>query len=164
MPEPTSMTIRYQATRRDIWHAYWYTTRHDVRLVLLQLFIAGWFFYSARGWFQATVESPAWRLAAAAAVGALAFVAMALYPVLGVKTDERTLTISPAGIFTTIGPRRGDLPWKRIASVAQVGDRVYIVGRNMNSFAVPMTAFADVAERDQFVETATRWMEQARGA
>jgi hypothetical protein len=32
---------RYKANRSDIWHAYWYTWRHNIRMNVLQLLVFG---------------------------------------------------------------------------------------------------------------------------
>src|SRR5580765_1982414 len=111
------MVIRYTANRSDIWHAYWYTCRHSIRMNILRLLLFGWVFFVAESWLQGVLVTRAWRLSAAFIVASLAMLLLAVYPLLRFKRGERTLTISTTGIATTIGKLYGDIPWIRIALV-----------------------------------------------
>jgi hypothetical protein len=103
-----------------------------------------------------------WRLSGAFIVASLAMLLLAVYPLLRFERDERTLTISTMGIATTIGKLAGDIPWVKIALVAPVGERIYIVGKNGNSFAIPRGAFGSDTERAEFLQRATQWWNEAR--
>lgn len=156
------MVIRYKVSRSDIWHAYWNTWRHGVRLNILRLFIFGCAFLVAEAWLRGPLAAPAWRFAGAGVIAFLAILFLAVYPLLRFKPDERTLTISPTGIATTIGKRSGDVPWSKIARIAPAGGRIYIIGRSGNSFAVPRDAFGSDAQRTEFLQRATEWWTEAR--
>jgi hypothetical protein len=80
------MVIRYKANRSDIWHFYWHTWRHSIRII----------------------------------------------------------------------------PWGKIARVAPVGERIYILGNNGNGFAIPPGAFGTDTERAEFLQCATQWWSAAR--
>ena len=94
----------------------------------------------------------------------LALVGSPLYPLLRFKSDERVLQIGPHGISTTIGKKTGEVAWSAVARVASEGQRVYIVGKAGNSFVVPFEAFSNDAERNQFIQLATQWLNEARAA
>jgi hypothetical protein len=51
-----------------------------------------------------------------------------------------------------------------VARVASEDQRVYIVGKAGNSFIVPFEAFSNKAERNQFLQLATQWFNEARAA
>jgi hypothetical protein len=157
-----SMVIRYKARRSDIWHAYWYTWRHGVRANVLRLFIFGCVFFVAEAWLHGVLATPASRLAGALAVASSAMLLLAVYPLLRFKRDERTLTISPTGLATVIGKQSGDIPWRKIARVALVGERIFVIGKSGNAFAVPREAFENDAQRNVFLQRATQWLNQAR--
>jgi hypothetical protein len=156
------MVIRYKANRSDIWHAYWYTWRHSIRMNVLRLLLFGWVFFVAQSWLQGVLVTPVWRLSGAFVVASLAMLLLAVYPLLRFKREERALTISTTGIATTIGKLSGDLPWGKIALLAPVGARIYIVGKNGNSFAIPRSAFGSDPERAEFLRRATEWWNEAR--
>lgn len=156
------MTIRYKATRSDVWSAYWYTWRHSVRLNVVRLLLFGWAFFMAHGWLTGTTVEPALRVPFALGIALSVMVLLAIYPLLRFKKDERTLTISPAGLATTIGTKSGDVPWNKVARVAVAGDCIYIVGKNGNSFTVPRHAFDGDAQRTEFLERCTGWWKGAQ--
>lgn len=83
-------------------------------------------------------------------------VLLPIYPLIRFKPQERTLTITSHGITTTIGSMRGEVPWAQVESVASDIERIYIVGRNQNSFTIPRHAFGSAAEREEFFVLAQR--------
>jgi hypothetical protein len=69
---------------------------------------------------------------------------------------------SPTGIVTTIGKQSGEVPWGKISKIAVVGDRLYIIGKSGNAFAVPRDAFVSDAEQAEFLRCATQSWNDAR--
>jgi hypothetical protein len=108
------------------------------------------------------MAAPAWQFSGALIVASLAILLLAVYPFLRFKRDERTLTISTTGIVTSIGNLTGDVPWVKISRVTPVGDCIYIMGKNGNSFAIPRRAFRSDTERAEFLQRATQWWNEAR--
>jgi len=78
------------------------------------------------------------------------------------KTDVRILNISEAGIITEIGSLKGNVPWKTIAVVDDVGKYVLIARSNGNAFFIPSRAFAGADEQAQFHAQACAWWKAAR--
>jgi hypothetical protein len=155
------MIIRYKANRSDVWRAYWYTWRHSTRLNVLRLVVFAWMFFVAHAWLRGAVTAPGWRVAGAGGVASVVMLLLAVYPLLRFKPNERTLSISPTGIVTAIGKQRGEIPWGRIARVALVEERLYILGKSGNAFVFPRDAFASDTERTEFLQRATQWWNEA---
>jgi hypothetical protein len=84
----------------------------------------------------------------AGAIAAAALLALARFRT---KKDERVLNIAPEGIQTSIGRLSGSIDWKRIATVNDTPDYIFISGKSGNGFAVPARAFATGAERAEFL-------------
>jgi hypothetical protein len=156
------VTIRYILKRADVWRAYWHQWRSSWKLKAAQAVIAVSVFYAVvtrlAGAQPAQPHQFLW--AALATFGVLAI--LPIYPLIRFKPHERTLTITIEGISTTIGKRQGEIPWSRIESVTSEAERIYIVGKNQNSFTIPDHAFASAQARDIFLATAQRWLETFR--
>ena len=155
------MEIRYTADRADVWRAYGRTWHHS-RLNAMRAVIFFSAFVLAHAHLSESAGGPAWRLGMALLIAPLPIVALALLPVLLVKSDERVLTISPSGVATTIGKRSADVPWTKIGRIDSDERCTYIVGRSGNSFTIPHRAFPDGATRTEFVDRATRWWNEGK--
>jgi hypothetical protein len=155
------MTIEYQSKRAEVAAAYFYTWRHSWRMRLFQTWIAVTAF-AAWSIQLSSPERPFRSTILPAALGTLAVLAfLPLYPQIMFKSRMRRLTVDPDGIHTTIGSLRGDIPWARVASVSLVGDRIYVLGKNLNSFVIPDRAFSGVEHRAEFVKNAESWWKGA---
>lgn len=150
--ECSSVTIHYALRRRDIWNAYWFTWRSGWALKFAQICIAASVFYLALAWQTRIV------FALLAAIGSVLF--LPLYPLLLYKPQMRELTITPWGVRTQIGKKSAEIKWNEIKRVAREGDRLYLIGRTGNSFAVPDHAFASVDERNTFEEQIRTWRDR----
>src|ERR1035437_8579023 len=76
---------------------------------------------------------------------------------LRAKTSTRSLTISPGGISTKIGPLDGEVPWKAV-KVIEAGNSFVLIGRNNgNAFFIPDRAFHSAGDKAQFVSQAKEW-------
>jgi hypothetical protein len=106
----------------------------------------------------------AWRAVETTLLFSLAVVGSPLYPLLRFKSDERTLEIAPTGISTTIGRKSGQIAWGQVADIDSHAQRIFIIGKNGNSFIVPDAAFSNDAERTEFIELANRWLREAKAA
>jgi hypothetical protein len=157
-----NVTIRYSLKRADVWRAYWHQWRSSWKLKAAQAVIAVCAFYlvlaGLAGGKPAQAHHFLW--AAIATFGVLAI--LPIYPLIRFKPQERTLTITIEGISTTIGKRHGEIPWAKIESVTSDAERIYLVGKNQNSFTIPDNAFASAQARDEFLPTAQRWLETFR--
>jgi YcxB-like protein len=156
------MVIKYKAARSDVWNAYWRSWRNSARLNLLRavIFVAAFFI----AWSHLTAWSlgPAGRVGGALAAAIAVMVLLPLYPMLLFKHEERTLTITPDGIVTTIGRRSGDVPWGKVSRIEPAERCIYIFGTSGNGFTIPDRAFASGSQRAEFLRQATGWWEEAR--
>lgn len=157
------MTIHYALRRQDLWRAYWFTWRTGWTLKIAQLFIAASMFYVVLAWRSAGGAPSRNDIVVAALVAIASILWLPLYPLLRYKPQARTLTIAPEGIRTQIGAQSRDLAWSDIRRMARSGDRLYLIGRGGNAFAVPDHAFASPEERDAFEEQARGFWQRARG-
>src|SRR5262249_22250521 len=143
------------------WQAYWRTWRHSTRLNVLRLLLFSWVFFVGRSQMNES-WTPAWRVGGALLCVVLTMLLLAIYPIVRFKSAERTLTISPSGMETTIGKLSGNIPWKKVGAIEPSGRCIYIFGLNGNSFAVPHRAFLSVEQRSEFLRRANQWWNEAR--
>ena len=81
-----------------------------------------------------------------------------VFPQLMFKPGVRSLTINEAGISTTIGSQSAQVLWANIRRIEDVGDRMFVLGKNLNSFVIPSRAFGSASERKEFFEKASAWL------
>lgn len=158
------MTIRYALKRRDIWDAYWFTWRNGPKLKVAQLFIAGCAFFVTLSWLARRGSSSPRHVAIALAVAVLSILWLPVYPLLKYKPQLRTLTIGPGGIVTNIGELFGEVSWSEIGRIESSGNRLYIVRKTGNSFAIPAEAFVSPEERDHFTAQVHSWWRASSAA
>jgi hypothetical protein len=146
------MEIRYTATPADIRAQLGYQLRHSARawlpfLVLLLLpVLVGVVPDLVRG---RPVTPRDWVVAFG--IGIAASLWVAFRTASRVKRDERVLTLTPAGIRTTVGSLAGEVPWSKIALVGVTPEHIFVMGRNTNGFAIPERAFPSPRVRAEFV-------------
>jgi hypothetical protein len=156
------MTITYALKRSDIWDTYWFTWRNGWKLRGAQLVIAGCAFVVAISWLTEGRPASTSQILEALGIALLSILWLPVYPLLRYKPQQRMLTIGPQGIVTSIGDRSGEIPWAAIDRVQVDGNRLYVVGKSGNAFAIPSTAFSSNEERDEFLAQATLfWKGQA---
>jgi hypothetical protein len=156
------LIVKYQSTRAEVWRAYVYAWRHSLLLKVSQLLLFAITFIAARSWLQTAGIYGASQVVAAATISIAVILAIAAYPQLRYKAEERTLAIGATGISTTIGHRSGDVPWTKIARITPTSEAVHVVGTSGNIFRVPDRAFSSPAQRDEFVARATQFMKDSR--
>ena len=159
------MQIRYTATRQDVGALMQYNLRHSTRfrimLVCLALFPAALnslLALSSRGRVTSVDVVPGLIFGA---IGALCVPALVR---LRTKKDERVLSIAPEGIRTSIGKLSGAVEWKRIASVDETPEYIFITGKSGNGFAIPSRAFASGSERADFLHRIAEYRGAAHSA
>lgn len=156
-----SMTVRYSLSRLEVASGYFYGWKYSStfrrQMLLLALFVGGAALLST--YFQRHSLSPGDLVTALAWAGG-ALLAMPILLALRARTQERVMDLASDGIKTTIGHRRGMVPWSAVTFVRDSHAFVVIGGRNLNAFFVPNRAFADAAARRQFVADAQTWMQQ----
>lgn len=152
------MEIRYTATPADVRAQLRYHLQHSVRawlpfvvLMLLPLLVG-----VAPDLIRGRPVMPRdWVVAFA--IGIAAAVWAAFRTASRVKRDERILTLTPAGIRTTIGTLAGEVPWTKIALVGVTPEHIFVMGRSTNGFAIPQRAFPSAAARAEFVALLERY-------
>jgi len=150
--------VRYTLSRGDVARGYFYGWRYSGTFRMQMLLVAGGLaaFSLVSAWLQRR-SLDASDLASGAVWAGGVLVLMPALLALVAKTEERVLEVAPEGISTTIGRRRGRIPWSKIAFVRDAGPFVLIGGRNIKAFLVPARAFADARMREQFVVEARAW-------
>jgi hypothetical protein len=158
-----AMTIHYALKRKDIWDAYWFTWRNGWKLKVAQLFITGCAFFVTKQWLSGGGPATTSQLAISFGVALLSILWLPLYPLVLYKPHQRMLTIGPEGVVTSIGDRSGEVPWIAIDRVQLDGDRLYVVGKSGNSFAIPGAAFPSHEERKRFADQCLSYWQNRRG-
>jgi hypothetical protein len=86
------------------------------------------------------------------AIGFLIFMALWLW--IRTKTEIRHLRIDEFGLSTTIGKLTGEIPWAKVSLVSDLGNFIFIGGKNMNFFLIPNRAFSEDQDRAQLLKIA----------
>jgi len=159
------MQIRYTATRQDVGALMQYNLRHSPRLwimlgavALFPAVLNSLLALSSRGQVTSVDVVPGLIFGAIGALCVPAFVR------LRTKKDERVLSIAPEGIQTSIGKLSGAVDWKRIASVDETPEYIFISGKSGNGFAIPSRAFANGAERADFLRRIAEYRSRGHSA
>jgi hypothetical protein len=77
------------------------------------------------------------------------------------KRGERILSIDTAGITTETSGGEWHAGWTEVQEIVSTADFTFLLGRGLNSIAVPASAFADEDERQEFVRRANRYISAA---
>jgi hypothetical protein len=86
-----------------------------------------------------------------------AFLFMPVWLFLRGKKEERTLSISPQGIATEIGSRKGEAPWAKVSLVSNSGRHLLIASATGNAFFLPERAFNDPEQKAEFIRAIDNW-------
>jgi signal transduction histidine kinase len=157
------MVIEYTATPRDVAALYSYTRKHSLKLALI--------FYGLPIAMGLLVllghRSPTHSLTIGDWFVALVWAALLffLFPLmlrLRTKKDKRTLSIQPDMLSTQIGKFSGDVPWARVDRLYVTDEHIFLIGKNMNGFAIPRRAFADETQRKEFVGLCEQYIQAGR--
>lgn len=93
------------------------------------------------------------------------FVFFFLFPLilrLRTKKDKRTLSIQPDKLSTQIGRLSGEVPWAKVDSLYVTDEHIFLIGKNMNGFAIPRRAFVDETQRKEFIRLCEQYIQTAR--
>src|SRR5262245_44486698 len=116
------MTITYTSSRGDIVFAYFRTWRQSTRMKIIQIAMVALVYLVNQVGGGSVLKG----ILLAVAVLAFSF----LFPQLMFKSGVRSLTISAAGISTTIGSHSGEVPWTSIHKIEDIADRIVVMGNN----------------------------------
>jgi hypothetical protein len=157
------MIIEYQIKRFDLVKSFFYALQHSRRTQLIVFGMAFLFFvyylllrYSIHG----SLVLNDFIFAILEGIGII--LAFPVLSFLTAKTRKRTLIINPAGIETRIGNQAGKIPWENVDSVVATKDRIFITGKNANSFTIPSSAFTSADLRNQFIELASQYLKDTK--
>jgi hypothetical protein len=152
------MVIEYQIKRFDLVKSYFYNLLHSRRTQLIVFGVAGLeilfsLFLHYRNYGNLVLSdfivSFLWGLGIILILPAINF--------LTAKTKKRTLSINQAGIETKIGTKEGKIPWQAVDNIVATKDRIFIIGKNANTFTIPPNAFASEDLRNKFIELAKQY-------
>jgi len=156
--------IEYTATPKDISALYSYTLKHSVKLRLV-------FYGMPIGLTTAIVLierfSPSHKLelsdyAIALIWGALFLFASTLIVRLRTKKDKRTLSLQPDRLSTRIGTLSGEIPWAKIDTLYVTDEHVFMIGKDLDGFAIPRRAFVDDTQRGEFIRLCEQYIHAVR--
>ena len=154
------MIVRYDMTPDGFAAAYWYRWRTSTA------FQAG---ALAAGLVPATVAFTfGWTLQPVLGViaGVLVLIGspwlIAAFLRQLTRRGPRTLMIDADGVSTEVASGQWEVAWRDVRAIVETRDYVFIFGRGINSVSVPVSAFADDAEREEFVRRARRCFEASK--
>jgi hypothetical protein len=156
------VTIKYALTRAEIVRTFLTSLGRSPKFLAIILIYAvglGWLVLAMRGALSRSLTLHDFIVAILWVIGALLF--MPLWLFIRGKTDERTVTVSPEGIDTTIGRLNGKVPWKKVKLVTDTSEHVVIVGTTGDAFFIPNRAFPEPGQRAEFILLINQWRNAA---
>jgi hypothetical protein len=157
------ITLKYSLTRMEIVRYFLRSLPQSPRLLLIVMgssLIVGFSSLAVQGATLQRFTGGEILNACGLAAGVFCFFVFLVF--IQAKTKERTLSVSEEGISTWIGTLRAAIPWAKIAAVKGVGQHVLIVRTTGNSFLIPLRAFGDEDQYDQFLKTTQHWLRASR--
>ncbi|MGA2598536.1 MAG: YcxB family protein [Bryobacteraceae bacterium] len=160
------MTIKYSLTKAEIVRAFLAGLGRSKSLAIIPIYVVGLglLVLAMRGANSRSVTFRDFIVAILWAIGGVLF--MHLWLFIRGKTDERTVTVSPEGISTTIGRLSGKVPWKKVKLVTDTSEHAVIEGPMLkgdgwtttgNAFYIPNRAFPEAGQRAQFISLINQW-------
>jgi hypothetical protein len=157
------MVIEYQITRFDPVKSYFFNLRHSKKTQIFVFGAAAIIIFLTLSFRYNAHNSLVPIDFMAAFLSGLGFIlVIPALNFLTAKTQTRTFSISPQGIETKIGRHSGKISWYAVDSIAVTKDRIFITGMSANTFTIPSSAFASDEERNQFIELATQYHQDAK--
>ena len=158
------MQIRYTVTPQDVGALLRYKLRHSPRfwagLVGIALIPVALNTLLAVGAGRQVTRAD---VGVGLLLGTLAALTLPVTMRMRTKRDERTLSIEPAGIRTSVGRLSGEVPWARIGAVAVTPEYIFITGKSGNAFTLPSRAFATPEERNECLRRIAEYRQSASG-
>jgi len=153
------MVVTYEMTPRAAGQAFWHRWRTS------GAFRAGVFAFGlipATFAFAIAASATPRRILPAAVV---AIIVELLSPLLFAtlmqrlsRRGPRKLMIDSGGVSTEVPSGQWEVPWTDVREIAATSDFIFLLGRGINSVSIPVSAFADDAERDEFVRRARQYL------
>jgi len=139
--------------------AYWYRWRTKLRFRLLVLCVG----IVPAAFALAVFSSLLPRNHTAAAVIAAVVEMLSPYllaSVIGLLSQRgpRLLMIDRDRITTQVATGNWDASWREVQEIAESSNFIFMLGRGINSISIPVNAFADDAERDEFLRRARAYL------
>jgi hypothetical protein len=157
------MVIEYTAKSRDIAALYSYTRKHSIKHALISygmpIAMAVLLLAEMRS-FTPSLNLADWIIALV--WGTLFFFLYPLFLRLRTKKSKRTLTIQPDKLSTQIGKLSGDVPWTKMDCLHVTDEHIFLIGKNMNGFAIPRRAFIDESQRTAFIRSCEQYIQMVR--
>jgi hypothetical protein len=159
------MVIEYQIKRFDLVQSYFYNLRHSRRTQLI-IFGATTFFvlFSLFRSYGRQGNLGLYDFIVSFLLGLGVILCIPVLSFLTAKTQKRTLAINQEGIETKIGSQEGKISWTAVDSVVATKDRIFITGKNANTFTIPARAFANDDLREKFIELATQYLNNSKNS
>ena len=154
----SSYTLKYAATRGEIWRWYWRAWARPAGL--WRHHVA----YGAVAAFAAALINGLDLLSSAflgLAVILCCIALLPLWPQFRFKPQVRTLELDESGFTTSIGRLNGSRRWFEIQAVRDDGNTLVITGRNGSAMIIPRRAFGEGVDRQQLVADIEAWHRRA---
>lgn len=154
-----SYTLKYAATRGEIWRWYWRAWarptglwRHHVACGVVAALAA------------ALINGYSWRGSAVLGVAVIlcCIALLPLWPQIRFKPQIRTLEVDESGFRTSIGRLNGSRRWSEIRSVHDEDGTVVITTHNGSAMLIPRRAFDEGIDRQRFVADVVAWYGRTR--
>lgn len=151
------MTIQYALTRREVVSSFYQSALESSKygMTILSYYVVMGLILALGGWFgHAGAKSIAIRFLVGIAIFAVLQLTLLFF---SAKTATRSLTISRDGVSTYIGRLTGNLRWDQIGTIEERPKLILLARKSGNAFYIPNRAFADSAEKVEFVRLAKQW-------
>lgn len=142
--------------------AFWYRWQTDIGF-RLGVLVAGLVPATLALAFVATViPRPTWPavMAAVAVEGCSPYLFALLLRQLS-RRGSRVLMIDADGLTTEVASGQWQGKWSDVRDIVATEDFVFLLGRGINAVSIPVSAFADADERDEFVRRARTYSGRA---
>ena len=77
------------------------------------------------------------------------------------KRGTRVLMIDADGLTTEVSSGRWQAGWSDVRKIAETDEFIFVLGGGIHSVSIPLSAFADEAERNEFLRRARRYLADA---
>jgi hypothetical protein len=156
------MVVRYEMRPEAAEAAFWYRWRHRPRFMMGALALG---LVPALGVFAMAASFARRASWPAVSLGLLTFACGpfllgALVRTLS-KRGERALLIHSDGLTTEVPGGQFHAPWRDVVEIVETTDYVFFMGRGMHSISIPVAAFRDDADREEFMRRTRLYSSEA---
>jgi YcxB-like protein len=159
------MTLEYTSKREDLAALLSCSLERSPKtrvLILCQSAFAGFLWIIGDVLAKRSISPRTWITG-----GLIAIVTTFLFPILFTLTNKRakrTLTIDSEKISTRVGRKSGEIRWTSVGNLWVTDDYIFIVGKNLNGFAVPRRAFLQETDRTHFIRLCDEYWRHRQAA